>query len=161
VGSVAAHAAFNGTLLMVAVAGVHAPARDVSTAGFTVTLPAAWATGTDVVGDDLVGVGPLGTRIELSHVDTPRDSDLDGLVRKLAGGALPLPEKVTVDVGSVGRIPLPAGGAVTMAARIDGRPGRVVMIPKGRRLWVATLRPTSGDHSVQQLDDILRSWRLP
>src|SRR5947209_1716256 len=60
IASVSAHAAFNGMLLVVSVAAIHAPAVDVSAAGFTVTLPATWSHVTAVHGDDLIAYGPLG-----------------------------------------------------------------------------------------------------
>lgn len=161
VGSVAAHAAFNGTLLLVAVASVHAPVREVSAAGFTVSVPATWTASRGVPGDDLALRGPLGTTVELAHVDLRRPVAVDVLVRDLAGSAVPLPDDVRVDVGSVTRITLPAGPAVSASARIRGRPGRVTMVPRGTRLWVAGLRAPGDDHAARQFDDIVRSWRLP
>ena len=159
IGSVAAHAAFNGTLVLVALAAIHAPPRDVSAAGSTVTVPAAWATTTSIAGDDLVAAGPLGTRVELAHVDGPRPVDVDALARNLARGTVTLPAKVRVDAGSVTGVDLPGARAVTMAARVDGRDGRVTMVPRGRRVWVATLR--GGGDSARDFDRIVRSWRLP
>jgi membrane protease YdiL (CAAX protease family) len=161
IGSVAAHASFNGVLLLVAVVAMHAPVRQVSTAGFTVSLPAAWATRTDVSGDDLVGSSPVGTRVELAHVDGTRALDIDTLARDVARAGLPAPSKISVDPATVTRLALPAGRALTMAARIDGRDGRLVMVPKGNRLWLAALRIAPGDDPATAFDRILRSWHLP
>jgi membrane protease YdiL (CAAX protease family) len=161
IGSVAAHAAFNATLLVVAVVAMHAPARSVSTAGSTVSVPAAWASGMGASGDDLVLTGPVGTRVELAHVATNRPVDVDVLARDLARSAFPAPAAVGIDPATVARVDLPEGRAVTMAARVDGRDGRVVMVPKGTTLWVATLREAAGDRSTADFDRIVRSWRLP
>jgi membrane protease YdiL (CAAX protease family) len=160
IGSVSAHAGFNGALVLVAVAALHAPPRDVSAAGFTVSVPAAWATATGVSGDDLVAVGPLGTKVELAHIDAPGPVSPDALARDLARGSVTLPARVSVDPASVTQVDLPGGRSVTMAARIDGRDGRVTMVARGRRLWVATVR-SAGDGSAAGFERIVRSWRLP
>ena len=161
IGSIAAHAAFNGTLLLIAVVAVHAPVRQVSAGGFTVSVPATWSTSTAVAGDDLVATGPVGTKVEMAHVNAPRPLDVDALARDIGRGALSLPSKVSVDVATVTRLDLPTGRAITMAARIDGHDGRVVMVPKGSRLWIASLRTADGDHSAAAFDALVRSWRLP
>lgn len=162
VGSIAAHAAFNATLLAVALVSGHAPARPVSAAGFTVSVPATWSTSQEVAGDDLVLRGPLGTRVELAHIAAVRTVNVDDVARDVADGNIPWPDALQVDPASATRVELPTGPAVTVAARIDDRPGRVTLVPHGSRLWLATLR--SGGHdggAARAFDDILRSWRLP
>jgi len=145
IGSIAAHAAFNGMLIVVALAASHGPAQQVRTADFSVTLPAAWAVteapvGGRVAGDDLVADSPLGSRVELAHTDSPGRLDVGALARGLAAGATPLPRGVTLRRETVAAVDLPSGRAVAMSVDIDGQDGRVVMVPKGNRLWVATLR---------------------
>lgn len=159
--SVSAHATFNGMLLVVALAGIHAPVRPVSAAGFTVSIPATWSHEASVHGDDLVATGPLGARVELAHVDASRTLSVDDLARGLVDGSVSAPPGVAVDRTTVAPVDLPAGRGVTMAAEVDGHDGRVTLVPKGHRLWVALLRSDGSEASPSAYDDILRSWRLP
>jgi membrane protease YdiL (CAAX protease family) len=161
IASVSAHAAFNGMLLVVAVAGIHAPARQVSAAGFTVTLPATWSHTVDVYGDDLIARGALGSRVELAHFDGPRPLAVDALVKGLADGSIPAPDGVAIDRTTVRPVDLPAGRGVTMSADIDDRDGQVTMVPKGNRLWLALFRSDGTVASTTRFAEILQSWRLP
>ncbi|HTJ74424.1 MAG TPA: CPBP family intramembrane glutamic endopeptidase [Acidimicrobiales bacterium] len=161
IASISAHAAFNGMLLVVSVAGVHAPAVDVSAAGFTVALPATWSHVTAVHGDDLIAYGPLGARVELAHYDGPRPVLVDNLVRGLGDGSIPAPDGVGIDRTTVVAVNVPAGRGVTMAAQVDDRDGRLTMVPKGNRLWVALYRADGTDEGAAHFDDIVRSWHLP
>ena len=159
--SVSAHATFNGMLLVVAVAGIHAPVRPVSAAGFTVSIPATWSHDAYVHGDDLVVTGPLGARVELAHFDALRTLSVDDLARGLIDGSVPAPDGVALDRSTVAPVDLPAGRGVTVAAQVDGHDGRVTLVPRGHRLWVALLRSDGSDGSTSAYDAILRSWRLP
>jgi membrane protease YdiL (CAAX protease family) len=161
IGSVCAHAAFNGMLLVVALAATHGPPVTVSAAGATVALPAAWVNVANVAGDDLVAVGPVGTRVELAHADVGADlPSPELLARGLASGAVPLPPNVSVDYGQVVVVDLPAGRAVSVKASVDGRDGRMVLVPKGQRLWLASVVGSAASAQTD-FDAILASWRLP
>jgi membrane protease YdiL (CAAX protease family) len=161
IGSVCAHAAFNGMLLVVAVAATHGPAVEVSAAGATVSLPAAWVTATNVSSDDLVAVGPTGTHVELAHADVGVPlPPVDVLARGLGAGTVPMPPKVVLDYSTVMIVDLPAGRAVSVRATVDGRAGRMVMVPKGQRLWLASV-DGGGSTAENDFDAILWSWRLP
>jgi|SRR5947209_928237 len=162
VGSIAAHAAFNCTLLVVALVSVHAPARPVSAAGFTVSVPATWSASASLEGDDLVLRGPLGSRVELAHANTLRRVTVDDVARDVADGNISWPDGLRVDPATATRVQLPAGSAVTVRARVDDRPGRVTLVPHGSRIWLATLRSAGHDGDADRaFDDIVRSWRLP
>lgn len=165
IGSIAAHAAFNAMLVLVAVAASHGPAQQVRTPDFSVTVPAAWVVtdapvGRRVQGDDLVVDSPLGSRVELVHMDGPGRLDTALLTRGLARGAAPLPPGVTLDPATVAPVDFPSGPGVAMSVDVDGHDGRVVMIPKGNRLWVATLRSGGEAKDTTAFFDIVRSWRL-
>lgn len=161
IGSVCAHAAFNGMLLVVALAATHGPPVDVAGAGASITLPPAWVTVANVAGDDLVAVGPVGTRVELAHVDVGALLPPPEIVAaRMAAGAMPLPPNVTLDYRTVMVVDLPAGPAVSVKATVDGHDGRMVMIPKGQRLWIAS-EVGGGSNGADDFNGILRSWRLP
>ena len=160
IGSICAHGAFNGMLIVVAVAAMHGPAITAHAAGSTVVLPAAWQTRTDVAGDDLVAYSPLGTTVELGHVDGAVP-DVTLLARALSRGALPVPPGIEPDYTTVAVINLPAGPAVSMAATIAGHSGRVVFIPRGSRMWIATMRAGGGHGAGDDFESIIRSWQLP
>ncbi len=161
IGSVCAHAAFNGMLLVVALAATHGPPIPASAAGATVALPAAWVTATNVASDDLVAVGPTGTRVELAHAEVGRDlPPAETLARAVAGGGVPMPANVSLDYATVIVIDLPAGRGVSVLATVDGHPGQMVMVGKGQRLWLASV-VGDGGRSTEDFNAILQSWRLP
>lgn len=159
--SVSAHAAFNGMLLVVALAGIHAPVRPVSAAGFTVSIPSSWSHEAAVQGEDLIATGPLGARVELAHFDGVRALSVDDVVRGVADGTVRVPGGVALDRTTVAPVDLPAGRGATMAAQVDGHDGRVTFVPKGQRVWVALLRSDGSEGSRSAYDEVLRSWRLP
>ncbi|MDQ2827330.1 MAG: hypothetical protein M3Y04_10300, partial [Actinomycetota bacterium] len=113
-------------------------------------------------GDDLVATGPVGSRVELAHVDVSAGVlSAELLARALMSGSVPLPARVDVDSAHVMVIDLPAGRAVSAVATVSGRDGRIVLVPKGGRLWVVTLRSGGSARDGRDFDGILRSWRLP
>jgi len=161
IGSVTAHAAFNGMLLVVAVAATHGPTIDVSAAGATLSLPPAWVTVSGISLDDLVAVGPTGARLELAHADVGGPlPPADVLARSLAAARVPLPPQLSVDFTSVIVVDLPAGRGVSVNVTAGGRDGRMVMIPKGDRLWLVSV-VGGGGTAKGDFAAMLRSWRLP
>jgi membrane protease YdiL (CAAX protease family) len=158
VGSVCAHAAFNGMLVIVALAAIHGPAQQIHTPAFTVTVPAAWTVAPHSPGDDLMADSPLGSRVELSHLDAPGIPDVAILARGLAGGAVTLPPQITIDYATVAVVDFPAGQAVAMTVHVGGYDGRVIMIPRGERMWMATLRSGGEASDMTAFHDMVRSW---
>lgn len=162
VGSIATHATFNGVLLAVALAAAHGPAVEHRVAGATMAIPGTYQVHTSPFGnDDLVAEGPLGATVELAHVVVPVAVSAEELADVFAQGVVPLPDEVTVDARSVVVFDLPAGRAVSLAAEIDGRDGRVVMVPRGGDAWIASYRSDGSAQSSEDFDDMLRSLVLP
>lgn len=162
IGSIATHAAFNGVLLAVAVAATHGPAVEHSLAGATVRIPGAYSVTTPFVGsDDIVAQGPLGAIIEVAHVDVPGPvPPAEELGQALARGGLPLPPEIAVISSSVVVFDLPAGRAVSVDADIDGRDGRVVIVPGNGEVWVASYRTDGSVKSSEDFDEMLLSLTL-
>jgi len=158
VGSICAHAAFNGMLVVAALAAIHGPAQHVRTPTFAVTVPAAWTVTQNTMGDDLVADSPLGSRVELTHMDAPGIPDVSILARGLAGGALAFPPQITVDYATVVVVDFPAGRAVAMTVHVGGYDGRVIILPRGDRLWTATLRSGGEASDMTAFHDMVRSW---
>ena len=162
IGSICAHAAFNGMLVIVALSATHGPVVEATGGGASVTLPAAWETHAGVAGYDLGAEGPAGSRVELAHVDIPvEDQSAEGLARALVSGSVTLPRELSVHSGEVAVVDLPAGRAVSAGATTRGDDGRVVMVPKGSRLWIFVMSPGGSARDGDDFDAILRSWRLP
>ena len=161
IGSIAAHAAFNGVIMVVAIAAAHGPGIAHDVAGGKVDVPATYQTSTTVFGADLVATGPLGAQVEFAHLDDPGVPGAAQIAEGLVNGAVPLPAEFSVQVSSVTMLDLPAGQAVQVIATIDGDAGRVVMIPEPGRLWVASFTSDGGSGSSFDFDEMLRTWRLP
>jgi membrane protease YdiL (CAAX protease family) len=163
VGSIAAHAAFNGVLLAVAVAAAHGPAVEHRLAGATIDIPGTYRVATAFLGDDvIVAEGPLGATVELAHVDVPgRAPAAEDLARVLAQGGLPLPPEIRIDSSSVEVIDLPAGRAVSLSAEIDGRDGRVVLLAGGGEMWVSSYRSDGTEQSSLDFEKMLDTLTVP
>ncbi len=163
VGSIATHATFNGVLLAVAVAAAHGPAVEHELVGATIAIPGTYQVGSPLPGDDdLVAEGPLGATVELAHVAVPGPAPAaEELGRVLAQGGLALPPEIVIDASSVSLFDLPAGRAVAMQADIDGRDGRVVIVPGTGAIWVASYRSDGNVQSSFDFDEMLLSLTLP
>lgn len=160
VGSIATHATFNGMLILLAAVSAHGPAIDAHAAGFTVAVPQTYRLAYGIHGDDLVADGPVGARVEFAHVDTPVPPARELADRMVQQGA-PFPADIAVDYTTIAIVTLPAGDAVSMDAKIAGRPGRVVALPTGKRIWIAVLQSDGSQRSLVDFDRMITSWRLP
>jgi membrane protease YdiL (CAAX protease family) len=162
VGSIAAHATFNGTLLLVALAASHGPALTLSAAGTTVTVPATYheVTG-DSLGTDLTVVGPLGARAEFGHIDVPSTPPAPLLARQLSSGSVPALPGVVVKYDTATVVDLPIGQAVSVVVDVDGHDGRLVYVPAAGRLWIAAYSSDGRARSSGEFDAMLSSWHLP
>jgi membrane protease YdiL (CAAX protease family) len=162
VGSIATHAAFNGVLLAVAIAAAPGPAIDHHVADATIAIPGVYRVATPIFGDDdIVAEGPLGATVELAHVSLPGGvRSADALAEAYSRGAVPLPENIDVDASSVVAFDLPAGRAVSLNADIDGRDGRVIILPGAAEVYVATFRSDGNDKSSAEFDKMLLSITL-
>lgn len=162
VGSIAAHAAFNGVLLAVAIAAAHGPAVEHRLEGATIDIPGTYRVASPFGDDAIVAEGPLGATVELAHVDIPgRAPPAEDLARVLAQGGLPLPEEIQIDSSSVEVIDLPAGRAVSLRAEIDGRDGRVVLLAGGGEMWVGSYRSDGTEQSSLDFEKMLDSLTIP
>lgn len=106
--------------------------------------------------------GPLGAVVELSHVDLPGAAPaVEDLSRILGRGGLALPPEIDVFASTVDLFELPAGRAVTMEADIEGRDGRVVIVPGSGEIWVASYRSDGNERSALDFDKMLLSLTIP
>lgn len=159
VGSIAAHATFNGMLLLIAVAASHGPTAEVVGGGSVVSVPATYQVSTGSSGEELSVAGPLGAQVEFAYVDVPDLPAIDVVAMDLARGAVPFPGLIEVDLSSVVVFDLPGGQAVSMMAVIEGEDGRMVVRPDGDRLWMAIFRSDGTTRSFDEFEAMLETWR--
>jgi membrane protease YdiL (CAAX protease family) len=159
VGSVAAHACFNGMLVVAALAASHGPAVVLEGAGASITVPAAWhAVGSG--GPRIAAVGPAGARIDVGRIDVGVPLDARGLADAVVGRRFSAPPGTSIDPGSVGLLELPAGNAVMMRATVGSHEGRVVLLPRGTIIWIATVETAGSDRAARDFQRALSTLRL-
>lgn len=162
VASVSAHAAFNGMLVVAALAVAHGPALTLSGAGASMTVPGTWQAVDPPVDSALAAMGPSGAVIELGSIGVDTGgAGPEVLARNLAAGAVPLPPGLFLDPASVGIMDLPAGRAVSVNADVYGQDGRMVALLRGDRLWIATITTGGSDQARRDFSDALQTLRLP
>src|SRR5205085_690497 len=143
----------------------HGPAVEHHVAGATVEIPGTYRVATPFAGqdvEDIVASGPLGATVEVARVIVPGGTaSVETIARGLALGAVPLPQEVHVDPSSVVVFNLPAGPAVSTTADIAGRDGRLVIVPHGAEVFIASYRSDGNVQSSLDFDQILLSLTLP
>jgi len=161
VGSIAAHACFNGMLLVVAVAASHGPPVALTAAGASITVPAAWHEMVPGKGALLSAIGPAGSRIDVGRFDPGTVISVQELADRLSAGTLRGPAGTVIEVTSVGILDIHAGRAVMMKASLDNHEGRVVMLPKGSIVWIATLETAGSARAQSDFQHALNTLTLP
>lgn len=168
IASMAAHAFFNGTLVMAAVVFTAGPAHVVTGNGVSVQVPAAWQQAEvppGAVGADLVVQGPSGSGLFVGHGPSPGAAEeaVDQLVQAFESGAVPVPGGASMELlpGTTRPIELPAGRAVRLSLTAAGHPGELVLLPRDGSMWVVVLAAEGSDRAERDFEAILRSLRLP
>jgi membrane protease YdiL (CAAX protease family) len=161
VASVAAHACFNGMLVVAAVAASHGPPVVLSGGGASITVPAAWHTVAHPAADVIAASGPSGATIEVARIETGVELDIQKVTANVTRGRLAGPAGTSIDPSSVALLDLPAGQAVTMAVTVGTHHGRAVMFPRGTVLWVATVETAGSSRAATDFQKSLDTLHLP
>jgi membrane protease YdiL (CAAX protease family) len=164
--SIAAHATFNGCLVVLAVVVALGPARTVTNGGVTVRADADWqlVDETPVPGATLVLEGPSGSNIIVVREDLPagaRAPRLEQVAEAMNSGAVPLPPETKVEPGSAHVVSYPAGRGVQVAVTAKGKAGVVVIIPNGNTVWEIDVATAGSARAEREYTGILQSLTLP
>ncbi len=157
-GSISAHAAFNGVLVVLAFVSLLAGPEQVSRAGIALEMPRSWHVVDETVaqGVDLAIESPTGAAIVVERVGAAQlavrgfGSSQTALTR-LPDGARG-EHRLTVDGGTAVRFDL------TLP---DGTRSDVVVVPKGRGIFVLTLLDGGSAEAERRFVELLASLRLP
>lgn len=162
VGSMTAHAAFNGTLLVVAVTFILGPGETLSAEGVQVRVPGGWEAVDDgsVRGAMLAAHGPSAAVFYVVHetlpiADVPLEAVLQGMQ---ASASVGLPG-VTVRPGTARIVEYPEGRAIRMELEADGRAGEFALFVQGTDGWTAALEHGT-DRTRADFEEMLQTLRL-
>ena len=161
VSSIAAHAAFNGTILVVAVAIAHGAPHTFSGSGVSVTAPAAWEEASDAsLGMLLALRGPSGSEFGVVNDPvngrTPSPKELADVIRQRG---LPVPG-ITADIASTEVVKLPIGEAVKVEAEVRGRKGTILVLPKPGRVWTVIAATGGSTRAARDIEGMLKTLEL-
>jgi hypothetical protein len=162
VASMAAHAAFNGTLVLAAVAVVLGPSHTLVGPGVRATVPATWSPVDPRVqtGADLAARGPSEALLVVYHEDGRRVAATpDGIAEDLRSGQLTL-AGMTTRPATVRVAPLPAGVAVLATTERLGHEAEVAVVSRPGRLWLAVLVTAGSARARHDFDAILQHLSL-
>jgi membrane protease YdiL (CAAX protease family) len=157
-GSVSAHAVFNGTLVVLAAVTIAGGPSTVTKAGVSVDVPNSWHVVEEGVPSsvDVAIESPAGSAFVVEHIAgeqlvaqqlfSPQDA-----LRRLPPGAKS-PRNVSVSGGPAVRYSLELR---------DGTPSELIVVPRGRGLYVVTLVSGGSAQAGRHFDAMLATMRLP
>ena len=157
-GSISAHAAFNGTLTVLAFLSIGHAALALGNNGVTVELPAGWhqiGKAADVF--DLAAESPLGAGFLVGHSQAQATPGAE------FGPEASLPSRDRLPPGAtdVRDATVDGGAALRYTLRIHGDDATVVAVVKGARRYIVTLIPVHSEKAAQQMEQMLQSLHLP
>ncbi|HVE63549.1 MAG TPA: CPBP family intramembrane glutamic endopeptidase [Mycobacteriales bacterium] len=168
VASMSAHAAFNGLLVVVAIAVAAGPPRTVEANGVTLAAPGQWklsdpdASDAELDGVDLALDGPSGAGLVIQHEEVPLSMQLTPellLVQlRTTGGFF---SGLTVKLASARVEELSVGRAVRLDVSADGQGGQLIVLPLGTRVWTIVLLDSGSQRARADFAQMLPTLRLP
>jgi uncharacterized protein len=156
--SFAAHAAFNGSLVVVAVLGVLGPAHLLRSDGVTVEASPAWhLASAAAIGQaqvDLAASGPSGAGFVVHHDDLPGAGRVDV-------DELPLPHGFLVVPGTARPVDYPIGHGVRLALRDGNQQAELVAVAVGDRVWSVVLVSGGSRRASHDFERMLSTLTVP
>jgi hypothetical protein len=157
-GSISAHATFNGVLVALAFVALAGGPSAITRAGVALDLPRTWHIVEEKLAPsiDLAVESPAGAAMIVEHVGAA-DLLRQGFVSpRVALTRLPPGARLPRDVSVAG------GPAVRFSVLLpDGTPSDVVVIPKGKGIFVLTLVAGGSEEAERQFGVMLESLQLP
>jgi membrane protease YdiL (CAAX protease family) len=164
--SIAAHATFNGCLVMLAVVVAFGPARLLSSSGVTVEAPASWQLAPEeaavAAGASFALDGPGDSSFLVRREQIPGGAriPLDELASAYNDGTAPLPPESRL-TGSAEVTSLPAGRALELEVNIAGHDGVILLLPKRGTVWMIEVAISGSQRAEREYPEILESLTLP
>jgi membrane protease YdiL (CAAX protease family) len=163
--SISAHAAFNGSLVVLAVAVALGPTHVLAANGLSVQARSDWHIADTRDGSiELALQGPSAATFIVERAPMPNNPffSLDGLAAAINGGRVPLPEGTTIQAGTAHVVTqYPMGRAVQMAVKVHGHAGVVVIVPENQTIWEVDIATQGSNRAVAEYPDMLHTLVLP
>ena len=161
--SVAAHAIFNGLLVVAALISVLGPAQTFTYDGASLHLPAAWKSVQPPAGasSQFVAQGPSASAIVVLDRSVPAGATFDpaAVASAVQNHEFPIPASYTVS--SAGTVDYPAGRAAVLTIVAEGHPGKVVVMMEHQREWLLVLSSAGSSKAVSDFNQMLEKLTLP
>lgn len=163
--SIAAHATFNGALVVLAVVVALGPARTVAAGGVSLRAHTDWQVDKllEDKGATVALRGPSGSSFAVVRNSLPQGAspNLDRLASELNSGGLPMPAGWTLQPVSAKVVTFPAGRGVQANVTVRGHAGLFVLIPRGTVLWEIDVATGGSGRAEREYPAILNSLFLP
>ncbi|MBV9411496.1 MAG: CPBP family intramembrane metalloprotease [Acidimicrobiia bacterium] len=163
--SIAAHAAYNGSLVVMAVLVVLGPTHLLTSNGVSVTARSDWQVSGESGVANIVPMvlnGPSGATFVVEEFQSVSQfPSLDALAEGLNDNQVPLPEGTTLHPGTAHVTAYPMGRAVQMEVTHDHHAGVVVLVPRAQALWEVDIFTQGSHRAVSEYPDMLRTLVLP
>jgi membrane protease YdiL (CAAX protease family) len=161
--SVAAHAVFNGLLVVAAIISVVGPAKTYVDDGAVLHLPAAWRTANLPAGFpyQFAARGPSGAAILVLDRPVPGGYTFDPAALEAAAQSHHLPLPAGASVTSATSVTYPAGTAAVLKFTESGQGGQVAVMVENSKEWVFVLSTAGSSKAVTDFDHMMHQLTLP
>lgn len=159
--SMAAHAAFNGALVVVALLTTLGPARTFNFEGASFRLPSVWHQA-EVAGSPTVsiaGPGGSGINVRAQGLAPGQVFNPNRAVTQAASGDAPLPPGMAITSAALATYP--AGEGVLIHVTIGSQQGEVFLVSGGGELWILSLADEGSPRAQTDFASMLESLKLP
>ena len=161
--SISAHAAFNGSLVLLAVLVALGPSHLLSANGVSVQAPSDWQVADNPPAQATLAVrGPSGSSfVVLREPPAAGRVDVRALAEALNSGHVPLPAGWVLNDSHARVTRYPAGPAVEASVTVNGHAAVVVAFPRGSVLWEIDIATAGSDRAVREYPGLLQTLVLP
>ncbi|HEU0131451.1 MAG TPA: CPBP family intramembrane glutamic endopeptidase [Mycobacteriales bacterium] len=159
IGSMAAHAAFNGVLTAVAVSYALAPGAVGHAGALTVTAPHGWHAHESPL--DVHLVGPSAGEIIAQDITLPGAvRDADAIADRLQAGAIPGTGPLAPRLETLRIAHLRVGDAAVVDITMEGHRGELVMLPRPGGVYLLVLASAGSPRARHDFDRVLKDLTL-